>query len=482
MSFDISQQRHCKIVATVGPSSNSPDKLALLARIGVNVFRINFSHGDREDHRKVIAAIRTMEKMLDRPVAVLADLQGPKIRVGKLKDGEMGLPWGEVMTLVCTDTQPDDENAIPVPHPEIFEVSQPGDTLLFDDGRLAVEILEVSETEAKAKVTVPGTLKDKKGVNVPDRRLNISAVTEKDRADMKVALEAGADFIALSFVQHPDDIAEARALAEGDIRILAKIEKPSALEHLDEIISAADAVMVARGDLGVELPPEQVPVHQRRIVRTARKYGRPVVVATQMLESMIDSPTPTRAEASDVATAVYQGADAVMLSAESAVGRHPQTVVAIMDRIIKAIEQAPDYRTAMSQYEAEPTDTTADAICYAAADIADTLSCKAILAFTSTGSTVKRLSRTRPAAPIVMLTEHIATARRGSLYWGVTPILQTDIHSHEDMMTTSKTIASQLGVPDEERVVITAGFPFGRPGKTNLVQVTRVNSDVSDDS
>lgn len=474
MTEPLSRMRHCKIVATVGPSSNSPHALALLARTGVNVFRINFSHGEREAHQKVIAAIRKMEDMLGFPVAVLADLQGPKIRVGKFREGSIELVWGEEVKLVCEKEQPDGENVIPVPHPEIFEVSSPGDKLLFDDGRLGVELVSVGEREAVANVIIPGTLSDKKGVNVPDKRLNISAVTEKDKLDMQAAIEAGVDFIALSFVQHPDDIAEARRLAGPDARILAKIEKPSALEHLDDIIKAADAVMVARGDLGVELPPEQVPVHQRRIVRTARQHGRPVIIATQMLESMIDSPVPTRAEASDVATAVYQGADAVMLSAESAVGRHPQTVVAIMDRIIRAIEESDDYRTALNQFRAEPHAETADAICHAAAETAQTLECKAILAFTSTGSTVKRLSRARPSVPIVMMTENLQTARRGALYWGVKSLKCLEISSYEDMLSTGKAVGKKVGLADDDRIILTAGFPFGRPGKTNLLQVTRV--------
>ncbi len=476
----LANSRNCKIVATVGPSSKSPHALALIARTGVNVFRINFSHGDRSDHAKVIEAIRVMEDNLGTPVAVLADLQGPKIRVGELTDGEMTLRWGETVELVCAAKQEDGSTAIPIPHPEIFDVSEPGDQLLFDDGRLACELLTVSKDSATAKITMPGVLKNRKGVNVPDRRLMISALTEKDKADLETALEAGADFIALSFVQHPDDIREARKLIGDRSRILAKIEKPSALDHLDEIIAEADAVMVARGDLGVELPPEQVPVHQRRIVRTARKLGRPVIIATQMLESMIDSPVPTRAEASDVATAVYQGADAVMLSAESAVGRHPQTVVAIMDRIIRAIEAAPDYFDTLSQFQAEPDSTTADAVCHAAAEVAETLHCSAIVAFTATGSTVKRLSRARPRAPIVMLSENIRTARRGALYWGVFSKVQCDISDFEGMMETAKSIAAQLGVPSDARIVITAGFPFGRPGKTNLLQVTRVDSTSED--
>lgn len=479
MSSSISTFRNCKIVATVGPSSNSAHALALLARTGVNVFRINFSHGDAEAHTKVIQAIRTMEEMLGKPVAVLADLQGPKIRVGTLTDAELQLKYGEEIELVCADQQPAGKKVIPIPHPEIFQVSEVGDQLLFDDGRLSCTLLSVEKDRAMAKITMPGALKPRKGVNVPDKRLPISAITEKDRRDLKVALEAGVDFIALSFVQHPDDIAEARELIGTQARILAKIEKPSALEHLEEIIAAADAVMVARGDLGVELPPEQVPVHQRRIVRTARQYGRPVIIATQMLESMIESPVPTRAEASDVATAVYQGADAVMLSAESAVGRHPQTVVAIMDRIIRAIEQADDYRTALGQYEADPEGTTADAICHAAANVAETLDCKGIFAFTATGSTAKRLSRARPSAPIIMLTENIRTARRGALYWGVTPIMETDIISHEDMLMKGKQMASVLGLEPDDRIVITAGVPFGEPGKTNMLQVTRVEANAT---
>ncbi|MAK59858.1 MAG: pyruvate kinase [Ponticaulis sp.] len=473
----LARLRRCKIVATVGPSSSSPSGLALLARTGVDVFRINFSHGSREDHKKVIAAIRQMEPMIGRSVAVLADLQGPKIRVGTLQDGSFEFVWGEEIDLVCTAEQTEGEKFVPIPHPEIFEVSEPGDKLLFDDGRLGVELVSVSADRAVAKVTMPGTLTNKKGVNVPDKRLKISAVTDKDKLDMQTAIEAGVDFVALSFVQHPDDIKEARELAGPEARILSKIEKPSALEYLEEIIAASDAVMVARGDLGVEMPAEQVPVHQRRIVRTARQYGKPVVIATQMLESMINSPVPTRAETSDVATAVYQGADAVMLSAESAVGRHPQTVVAIMDRIIRAIEQAEDYHISLEQYTADPDNTTQDAICHAAADAAETLKCKAILAFTSTGSTVKRLSRARPLIPIVMLTEYVTTARRGALYWGVIPLVQSDIGSYEDMVKTGKQVASDLGADPDDRIVITAGYPFGRPGKTNLLQVTRVDPE-----
>jgi pyruvate kinase len=481
MSNSLTNMRNCKIVATVGPSSNSPDALALLAETGVNVFRINFSHGDAEAHAKVIAAIREMEAITGLQVAVLADLQGPKIRVGTLTDGEMPLRIFEEVELICAKEQPAGEKAIPIPHPEIFEVSEVGDQLLFDDGRLSCQLTEVSKDRAKAKVTMPGTLKDKKGVNVPDKRLRISAITEKDRADLKVALEAGADFIALSFVQHPDDVAEARELIGDKARILVKIEKPSALEYLDEIISAADAAMVARGDLGVELPPEQVPVLQRRIVRAARKYGRPVIVATQMLESMINSPVPTRAEASDVATAVYQGADAVMLSAESAVGSHPQTVVAIMDRIIRAIEGAPDYYQTINLTGMRPDETTADAICLGAAQIVETLDCGAIIAFTATGATAKRMSRLRPQAPILMLSDRVETVRLGALYWGVRPVLEPDIGSYEHMMETAKRVASNHGVPDGERIVITAGFPFGAAGKTNLVQVTRVKPNGNED-
>ena len=477
MTSSISSFRNCKIVATVGPSSNSPDRLALLARTGVDVFRINFSHGDAEAHKRVIAAIRQMETMRGRPVGVLADLQGPKIRVGVLTDDEMKLAFGEVVELVCAEEQPGDRKAIPIPHPEIFEVSEEGDQLLFDDGRLACSLVSVEKDRAEARIIQPGTLKTRKGVNVPNKRLPISAITEKDRADLVTALDANVDFIALSFVQHPSDVEEARDLIAGRAKLIVKIEKPSALEHLEDILKSADAVMVARGDLGVELPPEQVPVHQRRIVRTARQLGRPVIVATQMLESMIESPVPTRAEASDVATAVYQGADAVMLSAESAVGRHPQTVVAIMDRIIRAIEDAPDFYDALSQYTVDPDVTTADAICQAAAQITDTLDCAAIVAYSSTGATGKRMSRMRPKAPILMLSDQMKTARLGALYWGIIPVHEKDIGSYEDMLQTAKRIAVREGVPENERIVIAAGFPFGRAGKTNLVQVTRVTSD-----
>lgn len=473
--INLRESKNCKIVATVGPASHSPRDLEALATIGVDVFRINFSHGERESHRDIFHRIRAVEKRINRPIGILADLQGPKIRVGVLPDDGLSLVYGEEVELHCSDTA--ETRCIPVPHPEIFAVSTAGDTLLFDDGRLSVELIEVQADRAKAKVTMPGKLTSRKGLNVPGKRLPVSALTEKDRLDLEVALQEGADIIALSFVQHPDDVLEARELIGDKATLLVKIEKPSAMEHLDEIISLADAVMVARGDLGVELPSEMVPIHQRRIVKAARTHCRPVIVATQMMESMIESVTPTRAESSDVATAVYQGADAVMLSAESAVGRHPPTVVAIMDRIIRAIQSAEDYRetitvTSGHQTSAEPS--TAEAMAEAASEICNALNCSAIVAFTATGSTGLRISQNRPSAPVLLLTPSVEVARRARLMWGVTPVVEEDISSYEHMLENAQRLAKVHGIAEGERIVVTAGFPFGRPGKTNIVQVTRV--------
>src|SRR5690606_26453641 len=329
--------RDCKIVATMGPASDPPERLAMLIEAGVDCFRLNFSHGGREDHARRMQTIRAAEMSADAPVAVFADLQGPKIRVGSFKDGEIKLRYNDIVTLEASD-EPGSDKLIRLPHPDLVHALEEGDVLKLDDGKMQLTVVETGRTQHKARVDFGGVLTNQKGVNVPTRRIPISALTEKDREDLAFALDLGVDYIALSFVQHPEDIREARELIRDRAGVIAKIEKPSALAQLDEIVDLTDAVMVARGDLGVELPPEQVPIAQRKIIRTARAAGRPVIVATHMLESMIDAPTPTRAEASDVATAVYQGADAVMLSAESAVGRHPQSAVAIMDRIIRAVE------------------------------------------------------------------------------------------------------------------------------------------------
>lgn len=466
--------RACKIVATLGPASDSPQRLILLIEAGVNCFRLNFSHGAKEDHKRRFDAVREAEARLGWPVGIIADLQGPKIRVGAFEDGSIRLKYGEVLRLEASD-RPGGEGVIRLPHPEIVDVLEEGDILKFDDGKLQMSVVEKTAQGLSVRVDFGGELKSQKGLNVPTRRIPISALTEKDRADLAYALELGVDYVALSFVQSADDVREAGMLIDGRAAILSKIEKPAALEELREIVDLSDAIMVARGDLGVELAPEQVPVAQRKIIRAARAAGKPVIIATHMLESMIDAPTPTRAEASDVATAVYQGADAVMLSAESAVGRHPQTVVAIMDRIIRAVEADPDHWVGLKRDMARPEPTTADAISLSAREVAEVLNCKAVVAYTSTGSTALRIARERPQCGVVSMTPHAATARRLCLVWGVRSVVTEDATSMEDMTEKAERTVRALGVAaDDDRVVITAGIPFGRPGKTNMIRILRL--------
>lgn len=466
--------RDCKIVATLGPASDPPERLLMLLQAGVDCFRLNFSHGAREDHARRLAAIRAAEEKIGRPVGVFADLQGPKIRVGTFADGQITLKYNDVVTLEASHA-PGEAGIIRLPHPELVRVLDAGDVLKLDDGKMQLTVLERSGDKLKARVDYGGVLKNQKGVNVPTRRIPISALTDKDREDAAFALELGVDYLALSFVQHPDDVKEARALAGDRAGIIAKIEKPSALTEIDAIVDVADAVMVARGDLGVELPPEQVPIAQRKIIRSARAAGRPVIVATHMLESMVDAPTPTRAEASDVATAVYQGADAVMLSAESAVGRHPQSAVAIMDRIIRAVEDDAEYWASLPRDMTPPQATTADAIALSARNIADVIGCAAVVAFTATGSTAYRVARERPRCGVIGLTPVVATARRLTLVWGTRARVTDDINSVEEMVDKADAAVRALGVAGPgDRVAIIAGIPFGRAGKTNTIRVLRL--------
>jgi pyruvate kinase len=468
------RSRDCKIVATMGPASDAPDRLAMLIQTGVDCFRLNFSHGAREDHARRMDAIRAAEERSGTPVGVFADLQGPKIRVGSFEGGEIKLRFNDIVTIEASD-EPGAANLIRLPHPELVNALEAGDVLKLDDGKLQLTIIERGRTQLKARVDFGGVLKNQKGVNVPTRRIPISALTEKDKEDLAYALELGVDYIALSFVQHPEDVLEAKRLIGDRAGVIAKIEKPSALSQIEEIVEAADAVMVARGDLGVELPPEQVPIAQRKIIRTARAAGRPVIVATHMLESMVEAATPTRAEASDVATAVYQGADAVMLSAESAVGRHPQSAVAIMDRIIRAVEHDNEYWASLPRDMTPPQATTADAIALSARHIADVIGCSAVVAYTATGSTAIRVARERPRCGVIGLTPFIETARKLALVWGVRSMVTEDVQNVEEMVSKADTAVRKLGVADVgDRVAIIAGIPFGRAGKTNTIRVLRL--------
>ena len=468
------RNRSVKIVATLGPSSSSKERILALAEAGADVFRFNFSHGAHADHAERFRLVREVETQRGRPIGTIMDLQGPKLRVGRFALGRIGLTRGESFRLDL-DEEPGDQRRVRLPHPEILAVLMPGHDLLLDDGKIRLRVERCGPDFAETTVIAGGGLSDRKGVNVPNAVLPIAAMTDKDRADLQFGLETGFDYVALSFVQRPEDVAEARRLIAGRAAVMSKIEKPSAIDRLDEIIELSDAIMVARGDLGVELPPEEVPRLQKRIVRHARDAGKPVIVATQMLESMITAPAPTRAEASDVATAVYDGADAVMLSAESASGDYPVEAVAIMDRIIASVEKDELYRSYLDAYQAQAERTSADAITLAAEQVAHTLQAAVIVTYTTSGATALRASRERPDRPILGLITRMVTARKLSLAWGVHPVRTEDAHDLDEMVTRARRHARDEGFAQPgESIVITAGLPFGTPGATNLLRIAWV--------
>ena len=468
------RSRSTKILATLGPASSTPDQVQALFAAGADAFRLNFSHGTHEQHAARYRVIREVEAATTRPIAVVMDLQGPKLRIGKLRDGAVQLERGAPFRLDL-GSEPGDQTRAPLPHPEIFAAIGPGTELLLDDGKIRLGVERVGPDHAETVVVSGGRLSDSKGVNVPNAILPLSALTDKDRRDLQFGLDLGADWIALSFVQRPDDVAEARRLIAGRAAIMVKIEKPAAVDHLEQIIDLADGIMVARGDLGVELPPEDVPGIQKRIVRAARAAGKPVVVATQMLESMIQAPAPTRAEASDVATAVYDGADALMLSAETAAGAFPAESVAIMDRIITKVERDPLYRSYLDAYHAEAEHTAADAITLAARTVASTMRAAAIVTYTTTGSTALRAARERPDRPILGLITEPRTARRLALLWGLHPVVCADVHNIAEMVEQACRHAVESGIAQTgSSLVITAGVPFGTPGSTNLLRIAWV--------
>jgi pyruvate kinase len=469
--------RKVKILATVGPASSSPKMLAALYKAGVDAFRVNMSHGDHALHAATIAAIRALEKDAGRPIAILCDLQGPKLRVGQFKGGKAVIRHSAHFTL-DRDPAPGDETRVCLPHPELFKVLTKGQRLLIDDGKLRLKVIRANPDSILCSAEVGGPISDRKGVNVPDAVVPVPALTPKDRADLAFALEQGADWIALSFVQRPEDVAEARRLIGGRSSLIAKIEKPAAIASLDGILELADGVMVARGDLGVELLPEEVPPLQKRIVEAARRLGKPVIVATQMLESMIEAPAPTRAEVSDVANAVYDGADAVMLSAETAAGQWPVEAVTIMDRIGTQVETDPGYAARVHFIQTPADSTTADALAQSAAQIAETVTTAGIIVFTSSGSTARRVARERPGVPMLVLTPSIKTARRVALLWGAHAVHTRDIGSFEEMIAKGKRMALRQGFGGAgAKLIALAGVPFGTPGATNLLHVVTLTGD-----
>jgi len=466
--------RSAKIVATIGPASAGGERLRALFDAGVDVFRLNFSHGTHEEHRARFAEIRQVEADTGRPIGILADLQGPKLRLGNFAGGKVEIAAGAHFRLDL-DKHPGDQNRAPLPHPEVFEALHPGTDLLLDDGKVRLRVVTCGPDFADTEIMVGGTLSDHKGVNVPGVVLRISAMTDKDRADLSFALQQGADWVALSFVQRPEDVAEGRKLIGNAAGLLVKLEKPAAIQRLGEIIDLSDALMVARGDLGVEMPPEDVPSVQKQVIHACRLAGKPVIVATQMLESMITAPTPTRAEASDVATAVYEGADAVMLSAETAVGQYPIEAVAMMDRIAKRVQADPLYFANLDAGRMRPEHTDRDAISAAACQVAETIGAAAIVSFTSSGATALRAARERPAAPILAVTPHLGTARRLALLWGAHCVHLADIKNFNDMVQKAVLVAHREEIAGPgQRVVITAGVPFGTPGSTNILRIAWV--------
>ena len=471
------RQRKAKIVATVGPSSAAHDVLEKLFLAGVDVFRMNFSHGEPADHVAVHRALRALERKHGRPIAVLQDLQGPKIRLGRIHGGERRVAAGELITFVCGHVA--DERHVPLPHAEIFEAACAGHGLLIDDGRLRLRIEDVRDGLMVARVVTGGTLRDRKGVNLPDSILAISPITDKDRRDLELGLDLGVDWVAMSFVQSASDIRAARDLIGNRAALMAKIEKPSALAQISSIVAAADGIMVARGDLGVEIPCEEVPGWQKQIIQQCRAAMKPVIVATQMLESMVSSPTPTRAEASDVATAIYDGADAVMLSAESAVGGYPVESVEVMDRVIRRTEAHQLYRSFVTAIDIGIDAVPSEVVSKSAADVADQLDHAVIAAFTYSGATAARIARWRPAAPIIALTPRDEIARRLNVLWGTHSVFSRDVASYEEMIVRASETAADEGIaPDGTQLIIVGGIPFGEAGTTNNLRIARISRPV----
>lgn len=466
------RERSTKILATLGPASASLQGIKSLFQAGADVFRLNFSHGSHDDHRRNVEMIRAIEKELDRPIGIVQDLQGPKFRIGEFISGSIELPVGAPFQLDLS-TEFGNVHRAPLPHPELFGAVKPGCDLLLDDGKVRLRVKKTAADIIETEVIYGGVLSAHKGVNLPNVELPLSALSAKDKDDLEFGIDLQVDWIALSFVQRPDDVIEARHLTGNHAKIMVKVEKPQALKHLDAILEHADALMVARGDLGVELPPEQVPAIQKRIIRHSRRMGKPVIVATQMLDSMINAPSPTRAEASDVATAVYDGADAVMLSGETATGKFPIAAVDMMNRIISSVEHDPAYRRIMDADHMLPEHTSADAITAAAQRVAHTLDGSAIATYTTSGSTALRAARERPSVPILGLTPDLHTARLLALVWGVHSVHCADATDPEDMVRKARKAAYDAGIISDHShpLVITAGVPFGTPGATNLLRI-----------
>ncbi|MEO1641274.1 MAG: pyruvate kinase [Pseudomonadota bacterium] len=465
------RHRNVKIVATLGPASNDYEMIRALHEAGADVFRLNMSHGDHEEIRARHAIIRKVEKDLNSPIAILADLQGPKLRVGVFAKGEEELVEGAAFRLDLNDAE-GDVTRVKLPHKEIFDALEPGAHLLVNDGKIKLRVKDCGADFADCEVIVGGTISNRKGVNVPDVTLPLAALSPKDRKDLEFVCKLGVDWLALSFVQRAADVEEARDLAKGRAAILSKIEKPNAVKSFDDILAASDGIMVARGDLGVELPVQNVPPIQKQLVRKCRAAAKPVIVATQMLESMIESPMPTRAEVSDVATAIYEGADAIMLSAESAAGSYPIEAVSTMNNVAGEVETDPTYTDIMAASRKSDGKTVADGIVSAAREIAETTDVKAVCCFSQSGATALLVSRERPRVPILALTSFESTARRLCLSWGMNCVITGSVNRFKDAVIAAVQAAKAENLATEDdMVVVTAGVPFNTPGTTNILRV-----------
>lgn len=468
------RNRKAKIVATLGPSSSDAEMIRRLFEAGVDVFRMNFSHGSHEDHARSHGILRDLERETGRPICILQDLQGPKIRIGTLREDGFELARDQTVRFV-PEGAAGDADAIPLPHPEIFASIMPKNAMLIDDGKLRLEVTAVSAETIDARVVAGGEISNRKGVNLPDTLLDLSPLTDKDREDLAFGLDLGVDYVALSFVQRPSDVIEAQGLIGNRAGVMTKVEKPAAVERIEDILALSDAIMVARGDLGVEIPPEDVPGRQKELIRACRLAGKPVIVATQMLDSMVHTPTPTRAEASDVATAIYDGADAVMLSAESAAGDYPAEAVSMMDRIITKTEQHSAYQAIIHALDPDIEPSAQHAVSAAAAFVAQGIDAKAIVAFTSSGTTAYRIARERPEVPVVTVTPHQKVARRLALLWGAFSVQSAEIHAYDEMVDEAVKHALKDGIAaPNDQIVIVSGVPFGVPGSTNNLRVATV--------
>ena len=468
------RQRRTKVVATLGPASSSRAIIDRLFQAGADVFRINMSHTGHDKMRELIASIRAVEAEWARPIGILVDLQGPKLRLGAFADDFAQIDAGQDFIL-DTDPAPGDGRRVNLPHPEIFAAIKAGDALVIDDGKLRLTVTEAEPQRIVTRVTVGGKIASRKGVSLPDTVIPVAALTAKDLADLEAALVAGVDWVALSFIQRPEDIAEAKKITRGRAAVMAKIEKPQAVVRLADILDLADGLMVARGDLGVEMPLEKVPGVQKEMTRACRRAGKPVIVATQMLESMMTSPVPTRAEVSDVATAIFDGADAVMLSAESASGQYPVEAVTTMNRIAEEVENEKTYAPSIHLLHTEPERTGADAIAAAARQVAETLDLAAIVCWTSSGATGMRVSRERPQSPIVAISPMVAAGRKLSLVWGIHCVIAEDARDQDDMVERACRIAFRDGFAKAgERIIVVAGVPLGTPGATNMMRIAFV--------